>query len=476
MSIMNLSRSDAIAQPSSDLENAGSLHHEQAGEGVAHDVGSNPRNPLPCHVVAEGLREVVTVDALSLPNIGPEHERLAQPVPIQKQPKRLAEWDFAAAFLVVKPEGGCVAQVDSVGQEPTWDGLNNLVLTQTGMETAVQDESQILTRTFSNQSVSQFALTKEDAGGSRSWNGFDVNCRVAPDLAFLNGPAKERANGHQELVRGRVARFLKDGIVLGLQQRCIDRRERCASREAQDPAAQFPELIFSRGARVLAAFRALLQMCADFGQKRRARVEQRNGSDLGGGRNRFLNITSLKADHRRPNVVRLRRLVVPSAATEEQTAQRIDRHAALYCSSRDSLQGDVKGVYQSGDARRQRDGALALSRPEREFNSPMRRQKTAALKLQHIVPNGLSAFLHRESAEIGANGDHFIADGLRYYRCFANGRVIPSIVDFEECPECNRQIIDPTEHGDVPVKTVRFAILKGDIFGEGSRIELPSLL
>jgi hypothetical protein len=293
-----------------------------------------------------------------------------------------------------------------VGQEPARDGLNNLVLSQTGVETAVQDESQILTRTFGNQSVSQFALTKEDARGSRSWNGFDVNCRVAPDLALLNGPAKKSSNRHQELVRGRVARFFKDGIVLGLQQRRIDRRKRRASREAQDPATQFPELIFSRGARVLAAFRALFQMCADFGQKCCARVEQRNGSDLGSGRNRLLNITSFEADHRRPNVVRLRRLVVPSAATEEKTAQRIGRHAALYCSSRDSLQGDVKGVYQSEDTRRQRDGALALSRPEREFNSPMRRPKTAALKLQHIVPNGLSAFLHRESAEIGGQYEH----------------------------------------------------------------------
>jgi hypothetical protein len=57
------------------------------------------------------------------------------------------------------------------------------------------------------------------------------------------------------------------------------------------------------------------------------------------------------------------------------------------------------------------------------------------------------------------NGDFFIADGARYYRCLWEGKVLyPAPQQGDECSSCAR-IIEGTETGEAMVKTIRIAIL-----------------
>lgn len=65
------------------------------------------------------------------------------------------------------------------------------------------------------------------------------------------------------------------------------------------------------------------------------------------------------------------------------------------------------------------------------------------------------------------NGDFFVADGVRYYRCLWDGTTMPSPANGSQCPNCKRTI-DGTEIGDLAVRTLIVAI-----YQDGTEIRLP---
>ena len=59
------------------------------------------------------------------------------------------------------------------------------------------------------------------------------------------------------------------------------------------------------------------------------------------------------------------------------------------------------------------------------------------------------------------NGDYFSAKGVRYYRCFWDGTVVPA--PDQMCPVCHRVIDAVGQYGDVPVVGREYAKLPDDI-------------
>jgi hypothetical protein len=65
------------------------------------------------------------------------------------------------------------------------------------------------------------------------------------------------------------------------------------------------------------------------------------------------------------------------------------------------------------------------------------------------------------------NGDYFAADGVRYYRCFWDGKLLTP-PPAEHCPNCDRRI-DAVDVGEVQVRTTRVVSLPS-----APHVELPS--
>ncbi len=66
------------------------------------------------------------------------------------------------------------------------------------------------------------------------------------------------------------------------------------------------------------------------------------------------------------------------------------------------------------------------------------------------------------------NGKLFKADGVTYYECLWDGKVIAGVDTSLNCPNCNRTI-DASHIGDVTTKLIKVAL-----FPDGRKIHLPS--
>jgi hypothetical protein len=73
-----------VTEPYADLEQAWTGTGEQGSERVTHDMGCYPSKLLPFHMLVERSGEIVTITVTPMPDVGPEHKRLAQAVGVQE--------------------------------------------------------------------------------------------------------------------------------------------------------------------------------------------------------------------------------------------------------------------------------------------------------------------------------------------------------------------------------------------------------
>lgn len=319
-----------VAEPFRDFEEAFPVLHEQAGEGVPHNVGRDPGDALFFHVFGEGFREIVAVNAPALPDVGPEHEGLAQPVFFEEAVECSAHGDGAPAFFVIEAKGGGVVQIDlrHVHEKPGRDGLHDLVLAQAGVESDHEDETQVFPGAIGDEFVPEFAIAEADARTVRRIDGTDGDGGIMAKLFLLHAPAEEGADSHDEFVRGRDAGGGEDFVVLRLEEGGINHLERGGARHGENPAAQERELVVPGRARILAALHLLLQMLLHLGQQMRAGVKQRQLPNGGGFGYRFLAFAGLQGNHGRADAIYLRWLEVIGLPAEKDAA-----HGVVTCSS-----------------------------------------------------------------------------------------------------------------------------------------------
>lgn len=63
-------------------------------------------------------------------------------------------------------------------------------------------------------------------------------------------------------------------------------------------------------------------------------------------------------------------------------------------------------------------------------------------------------------ANRNCEGDFFLADGVRYYRCLWDGIVFVAPEPGSQCPNCKRDI-SGQDHGSLEMHTRQFVVLPG---------------
>lgn len=221
---MFLDHFHVISHPLRDLEDRATGACEQAGKGVAHDVGRDPRAALLLHVLGEGSLEVVSIAAASLLGIGGDHVGLLQFEFLQEGAERLGERN-CALLIILEGDSGVFGQVQQarLEVEPLGLGLNNFIFPQTAMESTKQNISQLCVSALGDQAVSQFGgaefLSHARLRGldllfaaSKCQREHGVRGAGALDLG---APVEKTLNGHQVPV-GRARRdALAAHVVVG---------------------------------------------------------------------------------------------------------------------------------------------------------------------------------------------------------------------------------------------------------------------
>lgn len=219
--------SDIVSEPLCDLVNADSGAGEQAGEGVSHDMGGDPAAVLRGHVVGVEALEVVAVDAaaaLFFP--GGEDVAGAGAVFFHPVAEFLRERN-GALVSVLEADPGVLAEVQQAGAEvePLGAGLDDLVLPQTGVEAAVEDEAEIVAWAGGKEVVAELGGAEV---GARGGLGLRDACGVAPSGEWLGGiarsesglelaPIKESAQEHEIPVSGGWAGSAGAAVVPGAE-------------------------------------------------------------------------------------------------------------------------------------------------------------------------------------------------------------------------------------------------------------------
>ena len=213
-----------ISHPLRDLEDRATGACEQAGKGVAHDVGRDPRAALLLHVLGEGSLEVVSIAAASLLGIGGDHVGLLQFEFLQKGLERHGERN-GSLLIVLKGDSCVLAQMQQARLEiePFGLGLNNFILPQTAMESTKQNISQLCVSALGDQAVAKLGGAEffSDArlrgldllfAASKCQREHGVRGAGALDLG---APVEKTLNGHQVPV-GRARRdALAAHVVVG---------------------------------------------------------------------------------------------------------------------------------------------------------------------------------------------------------------------------------------------------------------------
>lgn len=219
--------SDIVSEPLGDLVNADSGAGEQAGEGVSHDVGSDPAAVLRGHEIGEESIEVVAVDAAPA-FFFPRGEDVAGAGDVFFHPvaEFLREGD-GALVAVLEADPGVLAEVEQPGAEvePLGAGLDDLVLPQTGVEAAIEDEAEVVAGAGGEEVVAELGGAEVGAGGGLGlghaggvaaggeWLGGIARGEAGLELA----PIKESAQEHEIPVSGGWAGSAGAAVVPGAE-------------------------------------------------------------------------------------------------------------------------------------------------------------------------------------------------------------------------------------------------------------------
>jgi len=213
-----------ISHPLRDLEDRATGACKQAGEGVAHDVGRDPRAALLLHVLGEGSLKVVSIAAAPFFGVGGYYVGLLQFEFLQKGAERLGERN-GALLIILEGDSGVFGQVQQarLEVEPLGLGLNNFIFPQTAMESTKQNISQLCVSALGDQAVSQFGgaefLSHARLRGldllfaaSKCQREHGVRGAGALDLG---APVKKTLNGHQVPVGRARLDGLAAHVVIG---------------------------------------------------------------------------------------------------------------------------------------------------------------------------------------------------------------------------------------------------------------------
>jgi hypothetical protein len=211
-----------ITEPDGDFVNTFSSRNEKAGERVPHRMRRHPVASLSAHVFDEGRTEVVAIKPFSVGHVGPEHERLAKTVRFKKRLKFNCQRN-RTFFAIFKVHGRGFAQVKIAGLQvkPEWPRFDDFLEAQTGVESAEENETQLLSGRFSNQPVAKVVRAKILARASNGPRYLHILHRIATgDASGLNCPAEERTQGHHISKRGCVSGALQRVVVESLNLPC----------------------------------------------------------------------------------------------------------------------------------------------------------------------------------------------------------------------------------------------------------------
>ena len=213
-----------VSQPLRDLEDRAASACKQAGEGVAHHMGRDPRASLLLHVFGEGALEVVSVAAAALLCVGSYDVGIAQFEFLQKGLERHGERN-GSLLIVLKGDSCVLAQMQQARLEiePFGLGLNNFILPQTSMKSAKQNIFELAAWALGDQAVAKLGGAEffSDArlrgldlllAPSKCQRGHGVRRAGAFDL---RAPVEKTLNGHQVPVGRARLDALAAHVVVG---------------------------------------------------------------------------------------------------------------------------------------------------------------------------------------------------------------------------------------------------------------------
>jgi hypothetical protein len=313
MSVNFLSHNHRITEPLGDLEDRAAVDHEEAGEGVAHDMGRDPRHILRLHIRSKRFREIVAIDIFTAADIGFEHEGLAQTVNGEELVHDVSHRNIARLFFIVESQGGRGAKIDvAEGQiEPPRHALDDLIFPQTGVEAAHQNVLQLLGRAFADEFVAQLAIAIAHSRSFGKVSLFHQARGISPNLFAFERVIEQRADRHQMLVRGLDARDSDKLIVISLELIGRNVIEVRVARVKLRPLFQHPFFILSRRARVirLLALGLAFQVGIDLVDKIRARCQSGINPHILRAFNCFAQVIRFQRNHWRALASDHRRLI-----------------------------------------------------------------------------------------------------------------------------------------------------------------------
>lgn len=248
-----------VAQPHADFVKAHAVAGEQTGHGVTHGVRRYPPQFLLCYVLVEWPAEIVTVAIFAVLYLRMQHEWLSESVPFEESEKFSRERN-CALFAIFELHRGSPSQMEKAVLEikPERARLDNFLLSQSGVESAVQDKLQIFILRGANQFVA--LLFRAEIAQSNSFvfvfGLVDTVAWVSPaDASDTDRPREKRAQDRRVSIgrRGRVRGLCRIVKSLHVCRRDVERRNlvNLAGERAQDETAAVRA---RNGELVLAAF------------------------------------------------------------------------------------------------------------------------------------------------------------------------------------------------------------------------------
>lgn len=238
--VMLLNHSDAIAQPFTDFENGLSGTGEDRRKTVAHHMRRNPRATLFFHIFRKGAAKIVAIPPNALPDFRHQGEVIGR-FAFQVLSQEFLEWSGegdTALLAIFRPECRGLENMEAVPVKPVDASLVNLSPTQSGIEAAKQDESQIIGFRFGDQLVFVLFGAKPESPLGFMAGEHDLGSRVVePGPLDINAPPEKAAKRHHVALRGgfRYARLEAAVEALDVLPVHTARRERCghAGRELE---------------------------------------------------------------------------------------------------------------------------------------------------------------------------------------------------------------------------------------------------
>lgn len=287
-----------VAQPYANLEQRNTRAGEQGSERVAHRVGRYPFQFLLLGVLLERTGEVVSVAIPAVFHFRLEHERLAQPVDFQER-KELGSERNRPFLAILEIHRGSFAEMEQscVKIEPKRTGFDNLVLSQTGVEAAEQDEKQVVTLfALPNEFIALLVRTEVAHPRSHFLGHVQTVAGIAPaNSRNINTPVEKGTQDAGVCVGGgnRVLALLS--VVERLDARCS---HVCGGNQADIAGERFQDKFTTVGAGgrelVLAPF--IGKKSVNLSVKRAAWIQGGSGADRNGVSARLFVIARFQAD------------------------------------------------------------------------------------------------------------------------------------------------------------------------------------